>query len=151
MMNKKGAELTLNTVIVGILVVLVLIVVITFFLGGTSGLTRTIRGIFYGTTAGTSETIAVQSCQNRCDQALLLPTAALRKASAFCMQPFELDKNNDGEADYTLEADGKKTYTKFYCYRELSVSCDFNCDDGRTTAEKQAATSTTTTTTPPSK
>ena len=138
-MNKKGAELTLNTVIVGILVVVVLLVVITFFLGGTAGLTRTIRGIFYGTTAGTSETIAVQSCQNRCDQALVLPEAT-RSASAFCMQPFEIDKNNDGEADYDL-VDGKKLNREYYCgpkadrkpsvekaqVFDLGVACTVNC------------------------
>lgn len=154
MMNKKGAELTLNTVIVGILVVLVLIVVVTFFVGGTTGLTRTIRGVFYGTTAGTSEVLAVQSCESRCDQASLLPTPTLRRKSAFCAQPFEIDKDNNGEADYTL-VEGKKVYDKYFCWsgtpkseegepREfyLDVACDFKCgegtDAGKTSTEIEA-------------
>lgn len=153
-MNKRGVELTLNTVIIGILVVLVLIVIITFFLGGTAGLTRTIRGIFYGTTAGTSEALAVQTCNNRCDQASILPIPTARAASAFCKQSFEIDKDNDGEADYTL-VDKKKVYDKYYCWpgtdkaeegkaREfyLNVPCDFECGGdsaGMTDAEKQAA------------
>lgn len=144
-MDKRGAELTLNTIIIGILVVVVLLVVITFFLGGTAGLTRTIRGIFYGTTAGTSETIAVQTCQNRCDQALLLATDAARMESAYCKRPFELDKNSDGEADFDL-VNGKKLNRQYYCWFDgdstiqieetgaqkfsLGVPCDFSCKDG---------------------
>lgn len=95
-MDKKGVEITLNTVIIGILVVLVLLVVTTFFLGGTAGLTRTVRDIFYGTTAGTSEVIAVQTCNARCDQAKLLPELS-RSTSAFCTAKFDVDRSNDGE------------------------------------------------------
>lgn len=149
-MNKRGVELTLNTVIIGILVVLVLIVIITFFLGGTAGLTRTIRGIFYGTTAGTSETLAIQTCQNRCDQGLLLPAGDIRKLSAFCTQYFEIDKNNDGEADFDLVLD-KKLSREYYCpvdYPDkpkvegaqpfkLGVPCAFSCKSGMTAQEEQ--------------
>lgn len=117
-MDKKGVEITLNTVIVGILVVLVLLVVTTFFLGGTAGLTRTVRDIFYGTTAGTSEVIAVQTCNTRCEQAGLLPEVSV-KTSAFCTAKFDVDRNNDGE----IQADEKaKSCT------DLGVICeDITC------------------------
>ena len=111
-MDKKGVELTLNTVIVGVLVVLALIVIVTFFLGGTAGLTSTIKDIFAGTTAGTTETIAVQTCNNRCEQAKTLPEG-LRATSAYCTKPFNIDTTGDGKAD-----------TKKYCHKELQVPCE---------------------------
>ena len=97
-MDKKGVEITLNTVIVGILVVLVLLVVTTFFLGGTAGLTRTVRDIFYGTTAGITEVIAIQTCNTRCEQAEILPESRWLD-SAFCKVTFDVDQNNNGELE----------------------------------------------------
>lgn len=123
-MDKKGVEITLNTVIVGILVVLVLLVVTTFFLGGTAGLTRTVRDIFYGTTAGTSEVIAVQTCNTRCDQARLLPTDEAKKNSAFCKAGFDIDRDNDGEVK---DPENPSSDTK-----EIDVSCIYlgvTCED----------------------
>ena len=141
-MDKRGVDLTLNTVILGILVVLVLLVVVTFFVGGTTQMVNMVRGIFFGTTAGTSETLAVQTCNNRCDKALLLATDPSRMNSAFCTQQFELDKNSDGEADYTM-VEGKKVLEEFYCpvdlpvnpkvegakINSLGVPCEFSCKD----------------------
>lgn len=148
-MDKRGVDLTLNTVILGILVVLVLLVVVTFFVGGTTQMVNEVRGIFFGTTAGTSETLAVQTCNNRCDQALLLATFDSRKGSAFCTQQFEIDKNNDGEADYTMN-DKKKIRKEFYCpedwpktpkvagaaFELLGVPCEFSCETGKTPQQK---------------
>ncbi|MDP4012672.1 MAG: hypothetical protein Q8R00_03660 [Candidatus Nanoarchaeia archaeon] len=115
-MNKKGVDLTLNTVILGILVVLVLIVVVTFFLGGTAGLTKTVREVFYGTTAGTSEVIAVETCHQRCDQAKLLPDPS---KSAFCTADFDIDRDNDGK----VEGDDE---IGVFC-EELGVTCGDIC------------------------
>lgn len=97
-MNKKGQELSLNTLIVIILLVIVLIVVAVFFLGGTSSLSKSIRSIFYGTTAGTDKNLAVETCNQRCEQAKSLPSA-IRGTSAYCNIPFKVDSNNDGNVD----------------------------------------------------
>lgn len=110
-MNKKGQGLPLNTVIVAILVILVLVVVVIFFLGGMSGLTSKIKTMFFGTLAGTDETIAVQTCETRCEQVKLLPTTIARRNSAYCDSPFNIDANNDGEADKVDDE-----YIKFYCF-----------------------------------
>ena len=98
-MNKRGQELSLNTLIVIILLVIALVVIAVFFLGGTSSLSRSIRSIFYGTTAGTDLNLAIQTCEQRCEAAKNLPATpeALRKNSAYCVTPFDIDINNDGK------------------------------------------------------
>lgn len=142
-MNKKGADLTLNTIIIGILVVLVLVVLVAFFLGGTAGLTKTIKSIFFGTTTGTDRTIAIETCRQRCDQLDSLLTdkkpdeiAATVDSSAFCKVPFEIDMNGDGKVD-TYTKDTKELNVKYYCngpvdttngVGSLAVSCkSYSC------------------------
>lgn len=121
-MNKRGVDLTLNTVIIGILVVLVLIVVVTFFLGGTAGLTRTVREVFYGTTAGTTEVIAVETCHQRCDQAKLLPQES-QVNSAWCKAKFDIDRNNDGKVkDPEKDVDKTNKEIGVVC-TDLGVTC----------------------------
>lgn len=130
-MNKRGQGLPLETIIVIILVVIVLIVIAVFFLGGTSSLSKSIRSIFFGTTAGTDEQLAIQNCEQRCEQANNLPKTA-RATSAFCSFPFNIDKDKDGEAD----KDGDN-FVKYYCYKasettdvkSLNIFCA-NKEDG---------------------
>ena len=121
-MDKRGVDLTLNTVILGILVVLVLLVVVTFFLGGTAGLTRTVREVFYGTTAGTTEVLAVQTCNTRCDQAKLLPDVSV-KNSAFCKAKFDIDRDNDGEVKDPENPTPGTRETGVSC-TDLGVTCE---------------------------
>jgi hypothetical protein len=90
-MDKRGQGLTLNTIIITILVILVLIVVVTFFFGGFKGLTDRIKGTFYSTSAGTDKVLAVQTCQQFCEQVKLLPTDTLKKNSAYCTTGFIID------------------------------------------------------------
>ncbi|MBI2195910.1 MAG: hypothetical protein HYU48_02595 [Candidatus Levybacteria bacterium] len=124
-MNKKGQELSLNTLIVIILLVIVLIVVAVFFLGGTSSLSKSIRSIFYGTTAGTDRNLAIETCRQRCEQARSFP-AAIRGTSAYCKQPFSMDLDNDGNVD--VGSGG--TTVKYYCSGStIGVSC--NDDEGK--------------------
>ena len=120
-MNKRGQSLPLNTLIIIILVVIVLIVVAIFFLGGTSSLSRSIRSIFFGTTAGTDLSLALEICEQRCEQAKSLPTDTLRRNSAFCKVGFDIDKSNDGTIGE--DEDG------LLCGSELDVSCQFNGAD----------------------
>lgn len=47
-MNKKGAELSMNVIIITILVVIVLVIVAVFFTGGMASLTKRISSIFTG-------------------------------------------------------------------------------------------------------
>lgn len=99
-MDKRGQSLTLNTIIIAILAILVLVVVVTFFFGGFKGLTDRIKSTFYSTTAGTDEVLAVQSCQQFCDQAKLLPdTGNLRKNSAYCNTAFVIDGRSNIGSD----------------------------------------------------
>ena len=101
-MNKRGAELPLSTLIVIILVVIVLIVVAVFFLGGTSKLSESIRNIFYGTTAGTDLSLAVEICEQRCEQAKNLPDN-LRSTSAYCRSGQNIDFDGDGKLEQQNE------------------------------------------------
>jgi len=133
-MSRKAQALPMNTVIIAILVVLVLFVVAAFFLGGTGGIMKQIRSLFYGTTAGTAEVLAVQTCEQRCEQLKLLPRTSI-PSSAYCTQHFFIDKDNDGEADFVDPQDTKQGYKKYFCFGEttqarqsLNVPC--RLDDG---------------------
>jgi hypothetical protein len=128
--NKRGQGLPLSTVIIAILVVLVLIVLVGFFLGGTTGLTNTIKTIFFGTTAGTDKVLAIQTCDQRCNQAQVLSEAD-RPKSAFCTRSFNIDDNSDGQAEFYDVGDGTTKYVRFYCnvpkdtgvVKSLKVTC----------------------------
>lgn len=136
-MNKKGVELTFNTVIIGIITVLVLFVVVTIFFGGTAKVTETVKSFFTQATAGTPLTIAVQTCQQRCDQAMSLPTQILKSESAFCTAKFELDRDGNGEADIDEKETAekkRKIYIKYSC-KELNVECGFDCTAPAATAQ----------------
>ena len=142
-MNKKGQGLTLNTVIIAILVVLVLVVVAAFFLGGTKGLTDSIKRVFFQTTTGTDQTIAIETCKQRCDQidtlVSVIPgdptTDDYKKAyvitvdkSAFCSQSFSIDRDSNGNAD--TDSAGKPI--NYYCNMgtssvSLGVQCKHTC------------------------
>ena len=121
--KKKGQGLPLNTVIVAILVVLVLIVLVAFFLGGTTGLVKTVKKVFFGTTAGTDMSLAYESCKQYCLQAEGLPNTTWEK-SAYCTKSFEIDSDNNGEADL---CDDKEKYARYYCHNDmLNVPCSID-------------------------
>lgn len=113
-MSRKAQALPMNTVIIAILVVLVLFVVGAFFLGGTSGVSKFIRGFFYDTIAGQDRVTAVGICKSRCDSLEILPQSS-RQVSAYCKESFSIDENNDGEAEFDMVGD-KKVYKQYYCY-----------------------------------
>ncbi len=113
-MFRKAQALPMNTVIIAILVVLVLFVVGSFFLGGTGGITKTIRQIFFGTVAGQDMVFALQTCGQRCQSLNVLPTEAIPD-SAYCKQAFFIDEDRDGEADY-VPGSSPKVYNQYFCY-----------------------------------
>jgi len=110
-MNKKGQGLPLTTIVVAILVIIVLVLVVTFFLGGFAGLTSKVKEIFFGTTAGTSLTLATQNCKTYCEQASLLPET-MQPKSAYCTRLQKVDMSGDGEADSDMA-----------CEKDLGVNC----------------------------
>ncbi len=104
-MDKRGQELSLNTLVIIILLVIALVVIAVFFLGGTSSLSKSIRSIFFGTTAGTDLSLAVETCQQRCEQAKSLPTG-VQETSAYCKSTFNMDTDNDGNIDIVANCGG---------------------------------------------
>ena len=121
--NKKGIELTMNTVIIAILVVLVLVVVVGFFLGGTNKAKSTVVDIFNAGTAGSDIGFAVEQCRNYCTQAESWP-AELRGTSPYCTHAFKLDTHNAGKADTYTDADDKEKISEYYCTgTKLNVPC----------------------------
>ena len=137
--NKKGVELTLNTVIVAILVVLVLVLLIGFFLGGTGKLKDMVGTIFRQSSAGTDISIALDQCKSYCTQAQgWAPT--LWRASPYCSFKFKLDlRNNDGEADKSDDGN----YIPYLCSDANSqiytscpnVDCGYEAEAGKNEAE----------------
>lgn len=89
-LDKRGVDLTLNTIIIAVLVILVLVVVVVFFLGGFQGLTSKIRNTFFSATAGTDKVFAVQTCSQFCEQAKLLPKN-LQPSSSYCSYAFAIE------------------------------------------------------------
>ena len=120
-MNKRGQGLPLNTLIIIILVVIVLIVVAVFFLGGTSNLSKSIRGIFYGTTAGTDLNLAVEQCRSHCGNAQALPDSSLaRRNSGYCKQTYSIDKNGDGK----ITKPEDEPWVRAHCWQEpITITC----------------------------
>ena len=112
--NKKGVELTLNTVIVAILVVLVLVLLIGFFLGGTGKLKDMVGTIFRQSSTGTDISIALDQCKSYCGQAEGWGPE-LKKTSPYCTFDFKLDTDYDGEAD----RDDSKNYITYRCSSKI--------------------------------
>ncbi len=107
--DKRGVELTLNTVIIAILVVLVLIVLIGFFLGGTGKAKSQIQDLFGSSTSASSVSIAIEQCKIYCDQVKDSGmTAEQAKTSLYCTKSFKLDTNGDGVADLEGGSDSKE-------------------------------------------
>ena len=129
--NKRGAELTLNMVIIAALVILVLVFVVAFFLGGFGGLTDTFKETFWKTTSGTDLSLALQNCKSYCQRAESLydtvpegQRSAIVGASSYCKQTFRIDKDGDGVADKT--SDGEN-YIEYKCFPGAGNSLDVPC------------------------
>jgi len=97
MMNKKG-DMSLTTVITGIILLIVLLVVVFFFTGTFNTIGKKLG--FISGTLGDDLSITVQACQNYCETAKNLPNPLERiKSMPFCTKPFAIDKNNDGKIE----------------------------------------------------
>ena len=114
--GKKGAELSLNTIIVWVLGAILLVVVVYFFLTGTGRTSGSISDIFKASTAGVSRDLAIEACQQRCDS-IKGYSKATAENSAFCKSPFKIDDDGDGVSEeYIADPEtGKRAAVKFYC------------------------------------
>ena len=138
-MHKKG-DIELSKIVTFIIVVVVLIVIVAFFLGGTTSITKAIKNVFFGVTAGTDRSLAEENCRQYCEQAKSLQTIAAKQGSPYCTRYDKIDANNDGKADYTGAEDN---WDRWYCSadhskaipnpsgaqeRSLDIPCDLGVD-----------------------
>src|SRR3989338_4281155 len=96
MSNRKAQGMPMNVIIIAIIVLVVLIILIAFFAGGFSSVVGKVRDLFTGTTSGQSKDVVIQTCQNLCDTAKVLPAGA-QKSSGYCKQSFLVD--DDGNSN----------------------------------------------------
>lgn len=97
-MNKKGAELSMNVIIITILVVIVLVIVALFFTGGMASLTKRISGIFG------AQLTDVPEMTSRCNSYCLRyqensnsPILSNTFQNNFCTDKNDVDINGDGK------------------------------------------------------
>ena len=106
--NKKGAELSLNIIIISIIIIVVLVVVIAFFLGAFSKFRTGISS-----TDAEDLGLAVQDCTSKCQFAQSFDSNIAKRASGYCRKTINVDINSDKLADQ-LE----------HCWSDtLGVSC----------------------------
>ena len=89
-MNKKGAELPMNTLIAAIIAIVVLLLIITFFTGGLGTIGEKIRDIFGKSTSGYDIAVATNFCQEYCSAAKNLDTTQV-PTSAYCKETFKVN------------------------------------------------------------
>lgn len=114
MMNKKGAELSFNVIIIAILVILVLVIVAAFFAGGVTKLINLIFG-----TAPDELSTASTTCSTQCSIAQSQSENTI-KNSGYCKKWFKFDEDKDGNIDNDIEGNVKR----YYCFQSpISISC----------------------------
>lgn len=117
-MNKKGAELSMNIIIITILVVIVLVIMAVFFTGGMASLTKKISNIFSGqlTDIAEASTKCNAYCANYQNQKSDIIQSTM--VTNFCTNEFSVDLNGDGKITSDEE---KKTCSN------LGISCGITC------------------------
>ena len=93
-MDKRGAELSMNVIIISILVILVLLVLAFFFLGGTSNLFQKIQSV-----GPDNLETAVRDCTSKCQLAQTYSSDNLKEKSGYCSTKYKIDSDSDGVAD----------------------------------------------------
>ena len=107
-MNKKGAELPMNVIIISILVILVLLVIAFFFLGGTSNLFQKIQSV-----GPDNLETAARDCTSKCQLAQTSNSNILKEKSSYCSTTYPIDSNSDGVTD-----------EKHHCWSDtLGIDC----------------------------
>jgi hypothetical protein len=127
--DKKGAELSLNVVIIAILAILVLVVVAFILTGGASKFTDTVKRVINPVPKANDLNFAVSECKTLCSVASTLedPTA-----SDYCRKSITYQyTEEDGtvvdepvtEKCWTAEAGDSPGLLK------LQASCDIKCEE----------------------
>lgn len=98
-MQKKGAELSLNVIIIAVLALIVLVIVAATFLGGWSALKEKL-GLSQAIVQGADYNLAIQNCQLWCTEASDLPVDK-QKLSSYCVQTQNVDVNRNDKLDDT--------------------------------------------------
>ena len=91
-MDKKGAELSMNVVIIAIIAVLVLVVVAIVFTGGVANAVGTMREFFNIGTKGTNLQFVEEQCKFACDNAKLSNNPS---RSSYCTSVFDVKVDNE--------------------------------------------------------
>ena len=94
--GKKGAELSINVIVILILAILALLVISVIFLGGAGSLNDRLKNIF----GGTSVVYEPQYFQLHCEQYCMDGVTNGFTDSAFCNFEFKrIDTNSDGKVN----------------------------------------------------
>ncbi|MBI2148740.1 hypothetical protein HYU23_03600 [Candidatus Woesearchaeota archaeon] len=111
MFNKKAQGMPMNVIIIAIIVLVVLVILIAFFAGGFGSVVGKVRDLFTGTTAGQSRDVVIQTCQNLCDTAKVLPEGS-QQFSGFCKQSFVVDDDSNSNTPPKRMACGRDSKDK---------------------------------------
>ena len=106
--DKKGAELSMNVIVISIIVIVVLVVVISVFLGFIGNFREGLKG------ATPDELdLAIQDCQSKCQFAQSFEGDTLKAASSYCKKTIPFDDDGDELADF-----------KAHCYdSNIGIDC----------------------------
>ena len=95
-MNKRGAELSFNMIIIAVLGLLVLVVLGALFLGKLSGVTDSTNKVF------SPLSVAQAGCSTNCN------SDKLTGSKSYCSAEYSLDADSDGKID--MDGDQVKKY-----------------------------------------
>ncbi|HLC62795.1 MAG TPA: hypothetical protein VJJ21_00580 [Candidatus Nanoarchaeia archaeon] len=102
-MNKKGAELSFNIIIILIILVVVLVILVAFFTGSFAKLLDRINKV-----SSDNLDTAISDCSSKCGSAQTYTTQNAREKSAYCRASWKLDADGDGIID--KDGDSLKEY-----------------------------------------
>jgi hypothetical protein len=114
MNNKKGQNLSMNTIIIAILAILALVVIIAFFSGGMTDFGNRLRQIFGAQAIDAQQ--AVSECNGYCSSYSLAGLEDYK--DKFCEKTYDLDIDNDGKIDTTKTCG------------QLGITCQAIIDEG---------------------
>ena len=115
MINKKGAELSFNMIIIAVLGILVLVVVAAFFISNFTNFGSSIDDLNIDKVS-----VAQSTCNSACDLDKSI------KSQSYCTTTFNLDRNKDGRVD----TDSENNAIEYHCWQDpINVNCpDIQCE-----------------------
>lgn len=101
MLNKKGQNLSINTIVILILAIFVLVVVVVALTGGYGNFVKWYQGI--SGSSGISVQTAVLTCNGYCTSFQASGLESIRED--YCEKIMELDTNGDNKVDEEMTCD----------------------------------------------